>query len=257
LNTWLPEKLIGVGAIPVALIGALRGVDLILFMNEMKGTSSLIVRQEIDSLKDLDGKRVGTPGMGTIHDAFLSMVEKEAGIKVEHVYGKISDLFLYLQKGEIDGVEAWEPIAAKAVRTLGAKYLIPVVDAGESAGAYWVTREFFDKHPDKVVAFIRAFLRGIQYYRQNKEWFYGYVAPICGFETIDVRNAIEKAPKQQVVDDPNFKYSSIKNFTYLFRDLGKISRADLPDDQAYYELVAQHVNTILLEVAKAEVGFTE
>ena len=114
---------------------AAQGSDFVVLMSITKGNAPLVARAEIKSAKDLNGKRVGTPGLGTIHDTMLTLYEKEHGIKVEHVSAKITDLVAMLEKGEVAGVLCWETVAATTVRTVkGAHYLapLPVIPGAES-----------------------------------------------------------------------------------------------------------------------------
>ena len=68
----------------------------------------------IKKVADLNGKSLGTPGIGSIQDAMVDSLAKNNGIKIAHKAMKVSDMPIFLQKGEIDGFIAWAPHPARA-----------------------------------------------------------------------------------------------------------------------------------------------
>ncbi len=59
------EMDIGCAAITVWMIGKSKGVDLVVLQSTAKGNAPLVVKPSITDIKQLDGKRCGTPGLGT------------------------------------------------------------------------------------------------------------------------------------------------------------------------------------------------
>ena len=55
---------------------AARGGEFKLVMSLTKGNAALVGLKKYTSYKGLDGKKVGTPGIGTIHDAVLGYAEQ-------------------------------------------------------------------------------------------------------------------------------------------------------------------------------------
>ena len=53
-----------------------RGGDLSIVMSVTKGNAPIIGKKQYKTVKDLDGKKVGTPGIGTIHDAVLGYIQQ-------------------------------------------------------------------------------------------------------------------------------------------------------------------------------------
>ena len=47
--------------------------------------SAIVTKPEIDSIEDLDGKKIAIPGFGTVQDFLLRMVAAKAGLEVEVV----------------------------------------------------------------------------------------------------------------------------------------------------------------------------
>jgi NitT/TauT family transport system substrate-binding protein len=92
-----------------------RGGDVRIVMSVTKGNAPIIGKKQYKSVKDLDGKKVGSPGIGTIHDAVLGYIEQSMNIKYEHVPAKITDVAIMIQKGEVEAFIGWEPASAQAV----------------------------------------------------------------------------------------------------------------------------------------------
>src|SRR5512146_2943653 len=92
-----------------------RGGDLKMVMSLTKGNAALVGLKNYRSYKELDGKKVGTPGIGTIHDAILGYAEQTMGFKVQRVFGKITDISVMIDKGEVEAFIGWEPASALAI----------------------------------------------------------------------------------------------------------------------------------------------
>ena len=84
-------------------------------MSVTKGNAPIIGKKQYKTVKDLDGKKVGTPGLGTIHDAVLSYIQRSQNLKFQHVPAKITDVAIMIQKGEVEAFIGWEPASAAAV----------------------------------------------------------------------------------------------------------------------------------------------
>jgi NitT/TauT family transport system substrate-binding protein len=230
------------------------GVDLVWVASTAKNNSPLVVRKEIKTIKELDGKRVGTPGIGTIHDTLLSVFEKRHGIRTQHVYGRINDLFTYLEKGEIDGLIAWQPPAELARQKLGAVYLAKAVIPGAESLGIMFPREFVTKHPGVVKRFVRAHLRGIQYFRKHPEEFARWLAEREKLD-LEVVRAIALDREMILGDDPVTERQSTRIILAAARDAGKIPKTLIPDDRAIEAWMDKHIDESFLREAMKELGF--
>ena len=103
-----------VGCVP-ALIAKAKGADLVILASANLEGSAIVAKHEIGSIEELDGKRVGYPGLGSIQSCMIRMVADKLGITMEYKDYSISDLPLALERGEIDAFIAWEPFCAEAV----------------------------------------------------------------------------------------------------------------------------------------------
>ena len=202
---------------------AAQGSEFVVLMSITKGNAPLVARAEIKSAKDLNGKRVGTPGLGTIHDTMLTLYEKKHGIKVEHVSAKITDLVAMLEKGEVAGVLCWETVAASTVRTVkGAHYLapLPVIPGAESLEVA-LGRKIVQSSPDVTLGFARALLKGMRYIDKHEDEALRIIA-----KAMNVPDALEIARigKNQVkTTDPYLELKSSQIIYQALLDTKKIT----------------------------------
>jgi ABC-type nitrate/sulfonate/bicarbonate transport system substrate-binding protein len=141
---------VGLAGISPSLAGVAQGGDIVIVSSQAKNDAPLVVQQSIKSLKDLDGKNVGTPGVSSIQETLLNYLEKKNGFKTKHVYGPPTKLINDMENREIDAIVAWEPVAAEAVAKLNAKYLLDTVVDGAEASMVTVSGKLLREHPDAL-----------------------------------------------------------------------------------------------------------
>ena len=147
------------------------GGQFVMVASLTKGNAALVGRKQFKSYKDLDGKKVGTPGLGTIHDAVLFHVEKTQGLKFQRVPGKITDIAVMLDRGEVDAFIGWEPASAAAIaKAKDAHYVaqLPPIPNAESLQLVFQPK-IAKENPDLVVRFLRATVRAMQYMKANSK----------------------------------------------------------------------------------------
>jgi len=147
---------IGLLGISSSLAAIAQGADLVVVASQAKNDAPLVARKGIDSLRALDGKKVGTPGVSSIQETLLTHLERKEGFKTTHVYGKAADLVGYLEKGEIDAFVGWEPVGARAVEAIGAHYLLDTVIPGAEASEITASGKLLRERREVVVRFLRA-----------------------------------------------------------------------------------------------------
>lgn len=160
-----------VGVSPV-MISKSRGADItILSGGSTTEGSVLVVANQIKTFADLDGKKVGTPGIGSIQDGMLSMFERKHNIKVQHKNMKGSDMPLFLQRGEIDGYIVWEPLPSLAVEQGHGHILATSRDIlpGQRCCMFVTQGELSRKDPELVSKVFSAFMKAFDYYKKNPD----------------------------------------------------------------------------------------
>lgn len=149
-----------------------RGGDVRIVMSVTKGNAPIVGKKQYKSVKDLDRKKVGTPGIGTIHDAVLGYIQQTSGIKFEHVPAKITDVAIMIQKGEAEAFIGWEPASAAAIAQapdlLHYIQRMPPIPNSESLQLAF-TPAFVKANPDTVEKFVRATLKGVEWIKANSK----------------------------------------------------------------------------------------
>jgi NitT/TauT family transport system substrate-binding protein len=229
------------------LQAASQGADYVIVASITKGNAPLVARAEIKSAKDLDGKRVGTPGLGTIHDTMLTLYEREHGIKVEHVSAKITDLVAMLEKGEVAGVLCWETVAATTVRKVnGAHYLapLPVIPGAESLEVI-ISRKIAQSRPDVAQGFTRALLKGMRYIDRHEDEALRIIA-----KAMNVPDALDiaKLAKNQVkVTDP---YMDMKSSQVIYQALLDTRKITTERVKSFDDFMQRYVDYSFLKKAE-------
>lgn len=215
------------------LQAAAQGSEFVMVMSITKNNAPIVARPEIKAPRDLNGKRVGTPGLATIQDTMLLLYEKQHGIKVQHVYGKITDLIAMIEKDEIQAFCGWETVAAEAVlRVKGAHYLapIPVIPGAESLEVI-VSPKLVKQQPQVVQGFVRAILKGMRYYAKHEDEALKLIAKAIG--TPQALEVVKLGKGQVKVTDPYLEMKSSKVIFDTAAEAKKIPLDKLPSLDAF------------------------
>ncbi len=217
----------GLGPIMQFIAG---GGKAVMVVSLTKGNAPLVGKKIYKSYADLNGKRVGTPGLGTIHDAVLFYVEKSQGLKFQRVPAKITDVAVMLNRGEIEAFIGWEPASAAAVaKVKDAHYVaqLPPIPNAESLQLVFQPR-IVKENPDLVLRFVRASVRGMQYIKANSK---DDVARIVAKKMNDpeAQPVARMALDSVMLTDPRLDMPSTRVILNTLAEQGKISK-DLVKD---------------------------
>lgn len=160
--------MIAAGLAPFMQMAA-RGQQFKMIMSVTKYNAPLVGAKKYKSWKDLNGQKVGSPGLGTVQDAILSYVEKTQHVKFHRVFAKVSDFAVMAEKGEIAAFISWEPAAATAISQNPNMHYIeqrPPIKNAESLEVI-VSPDFVQKNPKATEGFVRATLKGMKYIKEN------------------------------------------------------------------------------------------
>lgn len=157
------------GGLAPIMQAAARGQDFKILASVTKNNAPLVGRKEITGWKQLQGRTVGSPGLGTVQDAILNYVEATQGVKFKRVFAKVSDFAVMVDKGEIDGFISWEPAAATAIAKNPKLHYIartPPIPNAESL-ILIAHPNMASKKPDALYGMVRAILRGMEFIKKN------------------------------------------------------------------------------------------
>lgn len=215
-----------VGVVP-ALISKSKGTDFIIVASANLEGSAIVAKFDIKTAQDLNGKTVGTPGIGTIQDALLSMADEQLSITTDHrPYSGPSLLPLALETGEIDAYIAWEPFAAEAVvKGLGhVVYMSHDILPSHQCCVLYVSGKMFREQPDLAKKLIKIHLKAMKYVTQQHNDAMAIFANRTG-KTLDV---VQESWKRMIWDY-NVNTSSMKSFVNYLIQQGKIQSTDVPN----------------------------
>jgi len=235
---------------PPLLQAAAQGVDFKTLLSMTKGSCPVIAAAHIKDFKDLNDKVVGDTGLGTLQNTMLSIAVKKYGIKFKKlIHAKVTDLPVFLEKGEIDGFSSWEWVAADTVyRVKGAHYVLkwPVIDNPE-CNAMTAYGKFYRENPDVVKRFMRAYLRGVKFYKENRKDLPSLLAEMYSRPKEMIQMALENLS----VEDPNINLPSVKLMLEDALEAGRIKKEAVPDIDAFLK---SFIDKTFLKEVRQEVG---
>lgn len=136
------------------------------------GGAQLVVKPEITSPADLEGKVVTTPQLGNTQDVALKkwLSDEKLDVQVTNVENSQSlDLF---RRGDVQGAWAPEPWSSRLVLDAGAKVLLDeesLWEDGKFPTTVMVVRtQFLREHPQTVEALLRGHLAATDFGRDNE-----------------------------------------------------------------------------------------
>jgi len=175
------------GCIPTMITRG-RGVDVVILASGNTEGSSIIVKDDIKTVKDLNGKSIGTPGIGSIQDAMVDMVARRNNIKIKKRHMSVPDMPMFLKKGEIDGFIAWSPHNVKTEKLGYGHILLTSHDIlpGHQCCVLVARGELLREEPELVGKVMKAFMKAYHYEQENHD------------ETIDLVVKYTNAPKDVV-----------------------------------------------------------
>ena len=168
--------IIQAGAI-AALTANVAGADVVIIGST--GTVSpfrLIARPEIKQPSDLKGKKAGITTFGSTSDQVMRIALKQFNLDPSKdiallTFGAQPEAFAALMNGIVQVAALSYPLYPKAIK-VGMRELVNFADLGveDINGTVMTTRAFVTQQRDTAMRFMRAFTRGMQRYRTDKEY---------------------------------------------------------------------------------------
>jgi NitT/TauT family transport system substrate-binding protein len=214
------------GVVP-ALIAKSQGVDLVIVASANLEGSAIVAKPDIKTVQDLDGKTIGTPGIGTIQASLLYMVEQKLNITVipKHYEGPVL-LPLDFEKGTIDAYIAWEPFVAEVVvKGLGnVTYTSHDILPNHQCCIFYVSGKMFREQPDLVKKLIKVHLKAMKFISERPDDAMKIFADRTGKDL-----AVVQESWKRMKWDSHLNITSMKTFVDYLIEQGKISSDDVPN----------------------------
>jgi NitT/TauT family transport system substrate-binding protein len=159
----------------VLVAAALRGGDTVMIASVVnKGLQRLVTKPEIKTPAELKGKRVGVTRIGAVSHSVLLMMLQRWKMTINDVQvlqlGSSPNMLASLDKGGIEGAVLTIPSMFVA-EDRGYRVLLDMADTD----IYYLhtmvatTRQYIKNNRDKVLRFLRGYVEGIAFVKQNKK----------------------------------------------------------------------------------------
>jgi NitT/TauT family transport system substrate-binding protein len=163
-------------ALPAVMLADLNGADLTNVAHGIAAQASkLMVKPEIRKLEDLKGKKIGISSLGSAGDLLFGYVLRKYGIDTSRevfwlAVGNTSERLQALYSGAVDAVDLTFPADLQAERK-GFRVLLDAKKEIVYPTASVVTRrKTIREDRDTVMRFVRSYVEGIAFLKQNKEF---------------------------------------------------------------------------------------
>jgi NitT/TauT family transport system substrate-binding protein len=144
----------------------------VLVNDNSTGNDKIIVREGINTIADLKGKKVAAEE-GTVDHFLLLLGLNKAGLKPEDIQfvpletGQAAAAFV---SGKVDAVGVLAPFTTQAMKRPGSKELFSSKDfPGAIPDHLVVTRKFLDEHPERVQAMVNSWFATLDYMKANPD----------------------------------------------------------------------------------------
>ena len=161
---------------PAVMLADLNGADLVNVAHGIAAQGSkLMVRPEIRKLEDLKGKKIGISSLGSAGDLLFGYVLRKYGIDTNRevfwlAVGNTAERLQALYSGPVDAADLTFPADLQAERK-GFRILLDAKKEIVYPTASVVTRrKTIREDRDTVMRFVRSYVEGIAFLKQNKEF---------------------------------------------------------------------------------------
>ena len=145
---------------------------IVLVNDNSTGNDKVIVRQGINSIADLKGKKVAAEE-GTVDHFLLLLGLKKAGLSPQDIKfvpletGKAAAAFV---AGQVDATAVFAPFTTQALKRSGSKELFSSKNFPGAISDHLVfTRKFVEQNPDKVQAVVDSWFATLDFMQANQE----------------------------------------------------------------------------------------
>ena len=151
---------------------SLEGLDhkTVLAIDYSSGADAIVARNDIRSVQDFKGKRVGYEA-DTIEEFFLTWILAENGIQLSEivpVFANSEETAKMLQEGQLDIVVAHEPFMSKLIATGRFHVVFSSADVpGLITDILTFSSDFIETHPETVQAIVGAYFKALAFWKAH------------------------------------------------------------------------------------------
>lgn len=195
------NEAIAAGSVDIGLAGSspvARGISTALeyqvpWIHDVIGKAeALVVREGIDDIAGLKGKKVATPLASTSHYSLLAAIQ-DAGLApgdVEIVDAEPPDIAAAWERGDIDGAYVWNPVLAQLVAG-GGKVLVDSEQLAEQGKTTYdlgvAANDFAEQYPEALQTWVEQQDRAVALIRDDPDAAAAAVAAELNLEPAEAK----------------------------------------------------------------------
>lgn len=186
------------GSVPTS-VGIAQGLPYsVYFIHDVIGSAeALVVKNDIQTIADIKGKKIATPFGSTAHFSLLNLLKLENinASELTVLDMQPPDIVAAWQRGDIDGSYVWQPNLSKLKNASG-KILTTSADLAEkgivTADVGVVSKQFAQTYPDVVKQYVAVLNQAIQSYRNDPETAAKTIATELGITPEESKTAMSE-----------------------------------------------------------------
>ncbi len=166
---------------------------IILSSDMIRGADGLVVKEDIEDIQDLRGRRIAVE-VGTDEHFLLNKVLKEAGLKEEEVTIVPLDSEEGMRRfiaGEVDSCFTYEPFLSQAAEKGRGEIITSTSDTLKIIDTLVARSEALNKRKEDYVNILRAWYRAQEFVRDNPREAYEIMAALEGTPYEDFKSFYE------------------------------------------------------------------
>jgi len=166
----------------------------VMALDRSYGADGVVAVAEIDTVKDLAGKKVAL-ARGDVGETFLMYLLRKEDIpfdKVTIVSKRPEEVAQAFLDGEADAAVTWEPQLSQALTRSDSHLIITSKDIPELiVDTLNVREDFIKKNPRAVKALMRAWFKAVKYYSAHPLEASGMISNYYGMRADEYRKSVE------------------------------------------------------------------
>jgi len=197
------NQAIAAGSLDGGNVGALgtnvlftKGVPVKIISGTVRGGSDFVVSSSVQTVKDLDGKKIGAT-KGATSEILAKFQMKKAGVTSTWINLPHAQLAIAMAQKDVDAIAAGEPWAGIAV-SKGIGKRLPGFNVYDSparavSGAFVLSEKLIRESPDTVQKLINAFVKAIVFSNKKQDEYIKHAVEKLKISEEEVRIALKNS----------------------------------------------------------------
>ena len=197
------NQAIAAGSLDGGNVGALgtnvlftKGVPVKIISGTVRGGSDFVVSNSVQTVKDLEGKKIGAT-KGATSEILAKFQMKKAGVTSTWINLPHAQLAIAMAQKDVDAIAAGEPWAGLAV-SKGIGKRLPGFNVYDSparsvSGAFVLSEKLIKENPDTVQKLVNAFVKAIVFSNKKQDEYIKHAVEKLKISEEEVRIALKNS----------------------------------------------------------------